>query len=138
MLSQDGFYFLGLDHGLVTPETDWDFNVIASNFMGILGEAHILDEPKGRNLNCELIFNEYNSRYDLYSDLLTINQQVSYLVDDLTVTIGGDVTVFPQCTFLGILTDPKGPFLDGSGQNGWILFSRLRWRQRTWNEAQSS
>lgn len=135
MLSQDGFNFFGLDHGMIAPEAAFEVALETSKFMGLLGEAHIVDQPKGRDLYCQLFFDGYGSRAALWNDLLTLDSQVGTLVDDLTMIVNSDVSTFPQCTFLGWQGDANGPFYDGSGQNGWVYIVRLHWRQRNRNSA---
>ena len=131
-ISQDGFAFFGLSTGLIRPEDAFEVALISAKFMGLLGEAHIVDQPKGRNLGCEIFFDGYATRAALFADLATLDSQVGTLIDALTQTIGGDVIVFNQCTFLGWTGDPKGPFYDASNPSTpWTYFCRLHWRQRS-------
>lgn len=129
-LTHDGFAFFSHDHGLVTAETDFEMEVITGQFMGVLGESHLIDEPKGRLLGCDITFTDYSDYSDLEDDMLTLASKAGRLTGTLTQTIGSDSTTFAKCTFLGLTQSPRGAFFDGSGVHGWTLFARLHWRQR--------
>jgi hypothetical protein len=138
-LNQNGFDFTNTssgdpwDTGTLFAETDFDLRLITSDFVGVKGEAVIADQPKGRVLACDVIFRDYPTRADLDTDLVNLASQAGQLNGTLTQVLPSDgdnpPSTFPNCVFLGVQWDPPGPFWDGSGQHGWCLFGRLRWRQ---------
>lgn len=129
-LSHDGFSFFSAKHGPVSVLVGFDLPIVFGQFFGVNGESHLIGDPYGRELSCELVMDGYTGTDDLESDLRTLDTKIGALTGTLTETIGGDDRTWGDCTFLGYQTDPRGPFKDGSGQNGWVLFLRLFWRQR--------
>lgn len=130
-LSQNGFAFLSHDHGIVTPHGPFETAIAQGQFFGVIGESHIIGETYGRDLSCEYTMRGYATHGALATDLATLAGYQGVLVGDLTMTIGGNTTTFPKCTFIGVSHSPRGAFLDGSGVHGWTLFARLHWRQRS-------
>lgn len=134
-INQNGYTFTNSvsgnpwDTGILVAETDFDLAVIQSKFMGVQGEALITDQPKGRFLTCDVAFRDYPYRTDLDNDLLSLAAQAGQLTGTLEQVLATDTYQFPNCTFLGVFWEPPGPFYDGSGQHGWCLFGKLRWRQ---------
>lgn len=98
--------------------------------MGVLGESHLIDEPKGRNLICEITFQNYATHDLLKADLDTLAAKSGKLTGTLSITLAGNTTTYAKCTYVGVVIAPPGPFFDGSGVHGWVAFAALQWRQR--------
>lgn len=134
-LSHDSYAFESpAAHGMVTPASEHEPQLIVGTFIGVEGESHILpDATWGRDLICLVTFDGYASTTALQSDLDTIQSKVGTLTGTLTETIGGNDRTFLQCTFLGLLIPQRGMFADGATGN-WVLKDAiLRWRQRARN-----
>lgn len=130
-LSHDGYSFLGVPHGTIVAETPFEMPIVLGQFFGVTGEAHIIGEPYGRDLSCELTLQGYASITALQAAIDALDARAGVLTGTLTETISGNSRTFPQTTFIGFQQAPPGPFLDGSGVYGWVCFGRLLWRQRT-------
>lgn len=129
-LSHDSFTFFSLKHSPIVAVQSFDLPLVIGQFFGVLGESHITGEPFGRELSCDLVFDGYTGGPDaLETDLRTLDSKIGKLTGTLTEVLGSDTRTFPQCTFVGYQALGE-PFRDGSGQNGWVLFTRLFWRQR--------
>jgi hypothetical protein len=127
-LSHDGYAFESLLHGPVRvgpPELPLDRQQNA----GVLGEAHLIGEVQGRDLDCEGTLSGYASNAALQVALDTLHNQAGRLTGTLTSTVLAVAGTFADTTYEGcdLL---QGPFRDGSGVNGWCAVVRLRWRQR--------
>lgn len=130
-LSHDGYAFLSVPHGPIVAEGPFELPIVPGQFFGVAGESHIIGEPYGRNLSCELTLQGYASIAALETALRALDAKAGSLTGTLTETIGANSRTFPQTTFIGFQQSPPGPFLDGSGVYGWVCFGRLIWRQRT-------
>lgn len=128
-LSHSGFSFDG-SHGLIVPLQPFELPVVVGQFFGVRGESHIVGETFGRDISCDITFDGYADLEDLQADMEEIDSKIGVLTGDLTETIGGKTRTFVDCTFMGYQQSPRGPFWDGSGQNGWVIDLRLFWRQR--------
>ncbi len=134
-LSHDSYAFFtsgSADHGMVRASGPHDLPIQIGRWFGVVGESHIIGEPDGRNLTCELTLQGYNTTTLLQSDLDALQTQAGQLTGTLTETISGNSRTFAQCTFLGYAATAPA-FLDGSGVNGWVQFGQLLWRQRIRN-----
>lgn len=129
-LSQNGFSFLDAKHMPIVPGGPFELPVVNGQFFGVQGESHIIGEPFGRELFCDVTLDGYASTAALEDDLRTLDTKIGKLTGTLSETIGAGTRTFPLSTFLGYQTFPPGAFLDGSGQNGWVIMLRLVWRQR--------
>lgn len=134
-LSQNGFSFFSAKHGNVGQVQPADLPIVTAQFFGVNGETHVIGKPYGRVIGCEIVMDGYDTEADLLNDLDTLSGKIGVLTGTLTQTTGSTCN-FPKATFLPfeiLQIDQQGNtrFLDGSGQNGWVAFVRLFWRQRT-------
>jgi hypothetical protein len=127
-LTHDGYTFGGSSfHGDIIPQGSWDPQLVAEQFFGVAGEAHIFGATGGRDLICEYDLTGFASSTLLGNQLVQIDTKILLLQGTLTIN-GNIFGTYPKCTFLGYERLPM--FFDGSGVNGWCVFGRLRWRQR--------
>lgn len=135
-LTHDSFTFEAshLKHGLVLVDGDADMNVATGQFMGVIGESHIIDEPKGRNLSCRIVLCGYDTRTELESGFAAIRAKKGKLTGTLNQTIGSDEREWDDTTFTSFEIT-REPFEDGkaSSTDKWCAFGVLRWRQRKGN-----
>jgi hypothetical protein len=129
-LSQDSFDFLDAKHGLVKPATTPELPIVVAQFMGVNGESHLVGEPMGQDLYCDITADGYATKADLDDDLDIMRTKIGKLTGTLVEVHGASTRNWAQCTFLGFQIYPESPFLDGSGVNGWVAKIRLLWRQR--------
>lgn len=129
-LSQNGFAFLSARHMPVVPSGPFDLPIVVGQFMGVKGESHIVGQPWGREITCDITIDGYATNQAIEVDLQTLDSKIGNLTGDLTETIGAGTRTYDDCTFLGYQVFPPGIFYDGSGSNGWVCFLRLVWRQR--------
>lgn len=127
-LSQDAFSFLNAPH-LPVVGGRFDLPITVGQFFGVRGESHIIGEPYGRDLSCEITLQNYATIALLEAALHHYAIRAGRLTGTLTETLGGFSRQFPKCTFLGFEPGSE-PFVDGSGVHGWVMFGRLLWRQR--------
>lgn len=127
-LSHDGYAFGGSSlHGDVVPQGSFQPQLIAEEFFGVKGEAHLLGETGARDLVCEYTLSGFASAALLKVVLDEIDSKVGELTGTLTQSGNINVT-YVKCTFVAY--ERGNMFLDGSGVNGWVCRGRLRWRQR--------
>lgn len=129
-LSQNSFTFLSAKHMPVIPPGMPDLPIVVGQFMGVKGESHITGELWGQDLFCDASIDGYSTKAALETSLDTLRVKAGRLTGTLIEVIGAGTRNWEQCTFIGFNIYPPGPFLDGSGVNGWVAFLRLLWRQR--------
>lgn len=129
-LSHSSFTFFSLaTDGVIVESAPHQLPIVIGQFLGVLGENHIIGETYGCDLRCSFRFQGYDSLDLLRADKKTLESKIGKLTGTLTQTIGANTYRFQECTFLGFA--PSGPpFLDGSGVYGWVQFGNLFWRQR--------
>lgn len=117
------------DHGVIVPAQSPELPLIVGRFPGLIGEAHLIDNRKGRLVFCEYSFER--ATYAAVKNALDIlNTKIGELTGDVQVTgLAATAEPFRNCTFVGYETD-FGPHREAS-RNKWIWFGRLIWRQRT-------
>jgi hypothetical protein len=106
----------------------WDYARAIQSYFGTIGEYHLLGGGRGRELSAWMQFTGYASHSGLLSALTTLQGNTGE-AGTVTITIGADSGTFTNCTFDGF-TPEEDPWVDASGQNGWNLRGRLKWRQR--------
>lgn len=128
-LSQDSYTFAGLTlHQDVIPEDTHEAHNVIGQFFGVIGEAVILDSPKGRELSMTGTLVGYATYASLMTAFDAINAQQNQLSGTLTVTLAGSSHDYPNCTFKGATRErPIKNAVDGT----WRLPITLRWRQRS-------
>lgn len=135
-LTQDSYTFTGtshLKHGLVIPEGDWDMGVEIGQFQGVVGESHLIDERKGRNLFCRAMLFGYSSLSELESAISEIRGKKGKLTGKLTQNADSNDRDFDDCTFMAFETNREA-FKDGKANgDNWCITGVLRWRQRKGN-----
>jgi hypothetical protein len=124
--SGPAFAFSSAFHGDILPGL-WDAQVVAEQFFGVAGEAHLIGATGGRDLICPYDILGAGSSTLLGAQLVALDAVILQLTGDLAIS-GNIAGVYPKCTFLGY--ERASMFFDGSGVNGWCVFGRLRWRQR--------
>lgn len=116
-------------HGMITAIGPHDLPIAVGKFFGVVGESHIVGSRYGRDLVCDVTFSGYANRAALQTALDLMSDYNGALTGTVIQNISSDITLFNECTFLGF--EPARPaFLEGSGVHGWVMFGRLRWRQR--------
>lgn len=116
-------------HGLITAIGPHEVPIAIGRWFGVEGESHIIGSRYGRELVCDVTFSGYASRAALQTALDLMSSYNGALTGTVTQSISGDSTTFNECTFLGFEA-ARPAFYDGSGVNDWVMFGRLRWRQR--------
>ena len=119
-------------HGLITAIGAHQLPVAVGQWFGVEGESHIVGSRYGQDLVCDVTFSSYATRQALQAALDTMSSYAGVLTGTVTQSISGDVSTFADCTFLGFEA-ARPAFFDGSGVHDWVMFGRLRWRQRVPN-----
>ena len=129
-LDHDGFNFYNHNHTPVTRLSQPEVQLAVRRLFGLQGEFHIRGERGGSDLSCVMTMDNFATRTLLQDQLDSIQYQSLKLTGDLVEVLpNGGLTRFADCTFLG--AQPIGaPFLDGSGQWGWVQRILLQWRAR--------
>lgn len=101
-LVHNGITLFGLDtHGdLIKGSYDKRLQIFSP--FGVRGEAHIVDETKGRDLMCVVEFMEYSTPGGLASAITAIQKLANPILHGpLVIThAGNDPVTFNFCTFL--------------------------------------
>ncbi len=125
-INHGGYNFEGITtHSDITPESAHQLNDVVGQFMGLVGESEIRDEPHGRDLRCRMTMWGYATQQLLLNDFNTINSKANKLTGTITVT-GNSAATFGNSTFKGagreaVRRDAK----DGT----YFTNIFLRWRQ---------
>lgn len=103
--------------------------IVTGQFIGVIGESHIIGETYGADLRCDFRFQGYADLASLRADQKTLESKIGKLTGTLSQTVNSSTQTFQCSTFLGFA--PSAPaFFDGSGVYGWVQFGQLFWRQR--------
>ena len=90
---------------------------------GVAGAAVLYGAQTTRILTLEVTFKGFTTEALLRAHVATVQ---THITDSGTLTV--DSINWPQCAFLGF--QPQGqPFLDGSGQHGYVQQGTLSFRQ---------
>lgn len=128
-ITQDGFNFEGATHhgDLVSPQAETP--VVQGQFFGVRGEAHLVGEPYGQDIECDLTLTGYSTATLLKAAIARIERKKGQLTGAVVLT-GNLAHTYPPMTFLDV-RKPTPAQYDGSGVNGWTQTIYLKWRQRT-------
>lgn len=127
-LSHAGYNFENAKHTIVTPIGTGDLRFQREKWFGVQGEAFIFDELGGNFLECEADLAYYPTYSALGAALSTVRSKSGKLSGTLSMTVGGDLTSFPNATFLGY--EILKPGWQGClGGNPWVAIVKLRWVQ---------
>lgn len=103
---------------------EWDFPLFVGVFPGVVGETHLKDKMKGRDIPVAVRYRGFETRALLEA---AMSELESYKGNDGSLVI--DSTTYENCTFASMRRVDR-TFYDGSGIHGWTTKVLLVFRQR--------
>jgi hypothetical protein len=98
-------------------------------YPGVIGETHLKDKPKGREIIVPVRYRGFESLGALEVGMAELE---GYCGNDGSLVV--DSATYENCTFFEF-ERTQDPFLDGSGVHGWTVMTVLTFRQREPNAA---
>lgn len=124
----DTFTFFDHKHGLISERGTGRLPMVRGQFFGVRGEAYIIGRQYGTALSCELILDQYDSLAALGNAVVALKALQGVLTGTLTEqTAGGFTRSWPNTVFVGF-EETRPVFLDGTGESGYVQFTRLFWQ----------
>ena len=114
-------------HGGIEAVGPPDSGLSVIQWPGYEGESHLVDKPKGLDLECEVVITT-DTKAGMKSRIDAINGTIGVETGTITVTGPAGGTSHPKSTFLGFF--PTLPAYFDTANSKWTSFGICRWRQR--------
>lgn len=126
MITIGPYTLLSTNFHQLPEEGEYVNQPIRTSVFGVSGSLEISDVRHDRPIAIEVKFTGYASAALLQDDRDLLESYIDVAHDLLlAVTVGSDTLNYPHTTFDSVERMPnelgrKGPYVDGSGENGWM------------------
>lgn len=125
-IAHDGYNYQNPTHGLPVQVGPTQARIHVGKFVGVQGEAHIVDAPEGEDWILDITLDNYASEALLEDAIIAIKRKVGTLTGTLTVS-GTFSDSYSQMTFHRV--DVRRKF-QNKVDDTWVAFLTLHFRKR--------